>query len=119
MRGPFRESELAEAPPHQAELWFSFLPCRPLHSPSQTGVNALMASGARCAGRLRQPNNQHHARVSCALMASMRTRFHSSSTLSTKALALRMSGASLSNLVSTMALMRPGLADITATRSAR
>jgi hypothetical protein len=47
MRGRFRESELVEAPPHQAESWFSVLPCCPLHSPSKTGVNALMASGAR------------------------------------------------------------------------
>src|SRR5450756_2842104 len=37
VRGPLRESELVEAPPHP----------NPLHSPSQTGVNALMASGAR------------------------------------------------------------------------
>ena len=35
----------------RAEFRFSFLPCGPLHSPSQTGVNALVASGARCAAR--------------------------------------------------------------------
>jgi hypothetical protein len=38
--GPLHDSErlrLAERPPHPD----------PLHSPSQTGVNALMASGAR------------------------------------------------------------------------
>jgi hypothetical protein len=37
VRGPLRESELVERPPHPD----------PLHSPSQTGVNALMASGER------------------------------------------------------------------------
>ena len=30
MRGRFRESELVEAPPHQAEIWFSSVPCGPL-----------------------------------------------------------------------------------------
>jgi hypothetical protein len=30
MRGPLRESEPAETPPHQAESWFSPMPCRPL-----------------------------------------------------------------------------------------
>jgi hypothetical protein len=47
MRGRFRESEHVETPPHRAEFGFSVLPCGPLHSPSQTGVNALMARGAR------------------------------------------------------------------------
>jgi hypothetical protein len=47
MRGPLRESELVEAPPHRAEFWFSFTGFGRLHSPSKTGVNALMASGAR------------------------------------------------------------------------
>jgi hypothetical protein len=37
VRGPFHESELAEAPPHPDLL----------HSPSKTGVNALMASGEK------------------------------------------------------------------------
>ena len=37
VRGPLRESGLVERPPHPD----------PLHSPSQTGVNALMASGER------------------------------------------------------------------------
>jgi hypothetical protein len=37
VRGPLRESEPVERPPHPD----------PLHSPSQTGVNALMASGER------------------------------------------------------------------------
>ena len=59
------------------------------------------------------------ARARCALIASSRTRFQSSSTLSTNCLALKMPGSFLSNLVSTMVLMRPGRADITATRSAR
>src|ERR1700690_753936 len=35
---------------HRAEFWFSALPCLPLHSPSKTGVNALMARGERDAG---------------------------------------------------------------------
>jgi hypothetical protein len=30
MRGRFRESESAEAPPHQAEIRFSLRACRPL-----------------------------------------------------------------------------------------
>jgi hypothetical protein len=37
VRGPLRESEPVEAAPHPD----------PLHSPSKTGVNALMASGER------------------------------------------------------------------------
>jgi two-component system sensor histidine kinase UhpB len=37
VRGPLRESEPVKRPPHPD----------PLHSPSQTGVNALMASGER------------------------------------------------------------------------
>jgi len=37
VRGPFRESELVETPPHPDLL----------HSPSKTGVNALMASGEK------------------------------------------------------------------------
>jgi len=37
VRGPLHESEPVEAPPHPD----------PLHSPSKTGVNALMASGER------------------------------------------------------------------------
>jgi hypothetical protein len=49
MRGRFRESEHVETPPHRAEFEFSVLPWGPLHSPSQTGVNALMARGARSA----------------------------------------------------------------------
>src|SRR5580704_3191398 len=49
VRGPLHELRLAEAPPHRAEFWFSSLPSGPYHSPSQTGVNALMARGARCA----------------------------------------------------------------------
>jgi hypothetical protein len=39
MRGRFRESELVEAPPHRAEIWFSLGACCP-----------LPASGARSAG---------------------------------------------------------------------
>ena len=50
MRGALRESELVETPPHQTEIRFRRVPCRPLHSPSKTGVNALMARGARDAG---------------------------------------------------------------------
>jgi hypothetical protein len=55
MRGRFRESELVEAPPHQAEFWSSFLPCGP-----------LPASGARCAAA---PSNRSkclrlHTRIS-------------------------------------------------------
>jgi tripartite-type tricarboxylate transporter receptor subunit TctC len=49
VRGPLRESERVEATPHRAESWTSFLPGGPLHSPSKTGVSALVASGARCA----------------------------------------------------------------------
>jgi hypothetical protein len=30
MRGPYRESEPVETPPHRAEIGFSSLPCRPL-----------------------------------------------------------------------------------------
>ena len=59
-----------------------------------------------------------HAFLS-ALIASSRTRFHSSSTLSTNGLARKMSLSFLSKRVSTVALMRPGRADITTTRSAR
>jgi hypothetical protein len=62
MRGPFRESELLETPPHQAEFGFSVLPRGPLHSPSQTGVNALMARGARDAERIRGDENLLNAR---------------------------------------------------------
>jgi hypothetical protein len=40
MRGPSRESERVETPPHRAEFLFSALPCRP-----------LPASGAREAVR--------------------------------------------------------------------
>src|SRR5262249_2517820 len=61
----------------------------------------------------------HDARPVCALIASMRTRFQISSTLSVKPLFLKIAGSLLSNLVSTIAWMRPGRADITATRSAR
>src|SRR4051812_34368574 len=61
----------------------------------------------------------HDARPPWALIASIRTRFQISSTLSMKPLFLKMAGSLLSNLVSTMALMRPGRADFTATRSAR
>src|SRR3989442_15452374 len=61
----------------------------------------------------------YDARPVCALIASMRTRFQISSTLSMKPLFLKIAGSLLSNLVSTIALMRPGRADITATRSAR
>src|SRR5258707_12583737 len=63
MRGPLRESELVEAPPYRAEFLFSVLPCGPLHSPSKTGVNALVASGARCAaapGNRSKCPRQHH-----------------------------------------------------------
>src|ERR1700681_2402904 len=51
MRGPLHESEplkIVDRPPC-AEFGFPVLPCGPLPSPSKTGVNALMASGARCA----------------------------------------------------------------------
>jgi len=41
VRGPLRESELVETPPHPD----------PLHSPSKTGVNALMANGERAQRR--------------------------------------------------------------------
>ncbi len=51
MRGRLREFELVETPPHRAEFWFSFVPCCPLHSPSKTGVTALVARGARDAAR--------------------------------------------------------------------
>ena len=30
MRGPSRESELVETPPHRAEFWFPSMPCCPL-----------------------------------------------------------------------------------------
>src|SRR5262249_54863145 len=60
-----------------------------------------------------------HARAPCALIASIRTRFQISSTLSTNGFALKIFGSFLSNRVSTIALMRPGRADMTATRSAR
>src|SRR6516162_499241 len=74
----------------------------------------LRSHGGRGNGRL-----DHDARPVCALIASMRTRFQISSTLSVKPLFLKIAGSLLSNLVSTIALMRPGRADITATRSAR
>ncbi|HMA71138.1 MAG TPA: enoyl-CoA hydratase/isomerase family protein [Xanthobacteraceae bacterium] len=45
VRGPVRESEPVESPPHPG----------PLHSPSKTGVNALMASGEREKGRASVP----------------------------------------------------------------
>src|SRR4029077_8047589 len=61
---------------------------------------------------------RHGASVSCALIASMRTRFQRSSTFSTNSLLRRMLGSRLPNLVSTIALIRPGRADMTATRSA-
>src|SRR6185503_19573517 len=57
-----------------------------------------------------------HDRLPCALIASSLTRFQVSSTFSTKNLFLKISGSFLSNLVSTIVLMRPGRADITATR---
>jgi hypothetical protein len=41
MRGPHRESELVETPPHRAEFWFS-----------PTGRDPLPARGARDASRL-------------------------------------------------------------------
>src|ERR1700730_9377025 len=44
MRGPSRESELVEAPPHRAEIRSSSVPCRP-----------LPASGARNAVCLQEP----------------------------------------------------------------
>src|SRR5437870_2809574 len=82
----------------------------------QRGLNAtlLRSAGGRGNGRL-----DHDARPVCALIASMRTKFQISSTLSVKPLFLKIAGSLLSNLVSTIALMRPGRADITATRSAR
>jgi hypothetical protein len=43
MRGRFRKLRLAETPPHRAEIWFPFLPCRP-----------LPARGARSAGCLQE-----------------------------------------------------------------
>ena len=51
MRGPLRESELVERPPHPD----------PLHSPSKTGVNALMASGER------EKNREQRARIKIAV----------------------------------------------------
>ncbi len=47
VRGPHHESEVAETRPHRAETGFSSVPRGPLQSPLQTGVNALMARGAR------------------------------------------------------------------------
>jgi len=38
MRGRFRASEHAERPPHLAEFWFSFLPCRPLPARGERSV---------------------------------------------------------------------------------
>jgi tripartite-type tricarboxylate transporter receptor subunit TctC len=38
MRGPLRESELAEAPPHRAEFWFSVLPSGPLPASGARGA---------------------------------------------------------------------------------
>src|SRR5262249_5392318 len=60
----------------------------------------------------------HHA-LRSALIASSRTRPHSSSTLSSLCLTRKMPFSFLTKRVSTIALMRPGRADITATRSAR
>src|SRR6185312_10377281 len=53
-----------------------------------------------------------HGLAPCALIASSRTRFQISSTFSMKAGSLKMLAAFLSNLVSTIVLMRPGRADI-------
>ena len=52
VRGPLRESELVETPLHPD----------PLHSPSKTGVNALMASGERekINAQLRRANRCAH-----------------------------------------------------------
>src|ERR1700680_2001989 len=62
MRGPFHESEalrIVERPPHPRRV-LVFLPtCGPLHSPSKTGVDALVASGARCAA-IRLTRSSHN-----------------------------------------------------------
>jgi hypothetical protein len=51
MRGPFRESELAETPPHRAEIWFSSVPCGPLPAsgPRKAGVPAPTSAGVHFA----------------------------------------------------------------------
>jgi hypothetical protein len=52
-------------------------------------------------------------------MASSRTSCQISSNVSTNGLALKTSGSFLSKRAPTLALMRPGCADVTVTRSAR
>ena len=69
--------------------------------------------------RIPDQRRSHWPRLACALIASSRTSPQISSTLSTKPFDLKTCGSVLSNFVSTKALIRPGRADITATRSAR
>jgi gamma-glutamyltranspeptidase/glutathione hydrolase len=40
VRGPHRDSELVETPPHQAEFGFSLLPCRPLPARGARGAGS-------------------------------------------------------------------------------
>jgi pilus assembly protein CpaE len=47
VRGPHREPEPVEAPPHRAESWFPFLPCGPLPA-----IPGSSPGRARCAARL-------------------------------------------------------------------
>jgi hypothetical protein len=44
MRGPFRESEPVEPPPHRAEFGFSLVPCGPLPA---RGARKAVRAGRR------------------------------------------------------------------------
>jgi hypothetical protein len=46
MRGPFRESELVETPPHRAESGISLAPCLPLPASGARSA-ALLVAGVR------------------------------------------------------------------------
>jgi hypothetical protein len=53
MRGPIRESELVEAPPHRAEFLFSVVPCRPL--PASGAREAAQRGEGNCTAVPRRP----------------------------------------------------------------
>jgi hypothetical protein len=53
MRGPFRESEPAETPPHRAEFRFSFVQCCPLPARGARDTLRRAATATKSKGEAR------------------------------------------------------------------